>query len=153
MKPIRKAVRTFLIDDNKVVAIKYTSNNIGFFDIPGGKIEDGEDSVEAALREFKEETTMDIFNPKYAGNLIVEYPDRIFDFDIYIANEYSGKPSTTKENISMWIDIDDLLKKEKLFAVVYLLDKDHNKELFDLSNFKWRFLSNKNHEKVNEIML
>ena len=151
MKPVRKAVRTFLINDNKVVAIKYTSNNIGFYDIPGGKIEENETSVDAALREFKEETTMDIFNPKYAGNLIVEYPDRIFDFDIYLATEYSGKPSETKENVANWIDIDTLLKKEKLFSVVYLLDKDHSYGLFNLANFKWHFISNSNHEKVDEI--
>lgn len=61
MKPIRKAVRTFLINDNKVIALKYTTeNNNGFYDIPGGKIEDNETSVDAAIREFKEETTMDI---------------------------------------------------------------------------------------------
>lgn len=39
MKPVRKSVRTFLINNNKVVAIKYTTTYSGFYDIPGGKIE------------------------------------------------------------------------------------------------------------------
>lgn len=87
MKPIRKAVRTFLVENNKVVAIKYmTGKNNGFYDISGGKIENNEISINAAIREFKEETTMDIYNLKYAGNLVVEYPDKIFDFDIYLMN-------------------------------------------------------------------
>lgn len=151
MKPVRKAVRTFLINNNNVVAIKYTTNNNGFYDIPGGKIENKETSIDAAIREFKEETTMDIRNPKYAGNLIVEYPDRVFDLDIYLTYEYSGEPSTTMNNTAEWININDLLNKNKLFSVVYLLDKDHNYELFNLLNFKWHFISNENHKKIDEI--
>lgn len=152
MKPIRKAVRTFLIQNNKVIIIKYTTeNNNGFYDIPGGKIEENETSIDAAIREFKEETTIEIHNPKYAGNLIVEYPDRVFDFDIYLATEYSGTPSEVNDNISEWIDIDELLEKDKLFSIVHLLDKVHNYELFNLSNFKWHFISDQNHRKIDEI--
>ena len=44
-KKNRKAVRTFLINKNNVVAIKYkTEKNLDYYDIPGGKIEDGETS-------------------------------------------------------------------------------------------------------------
>lgn len=79
MKPIRKAVRTFLIVDNRVVAIKYTTNDYkkDFYDIPGGGVEDGETKEETAIREFREEAGMEIINPQYAGNLVIEYPDRV----------------------------------------------------------------------------
>lgn len=150
MKPVRKAVRTFLIINNKVVAIQYTSsNNKDFYDIPGGKIEEGESSVDAAIREFKEETTMDIWDPKYAGNLIIEYPERIFDIDVYLANEYSGEPSEVKDTVAIWIDIDDLLKKDKIFSIVHLLDKDHRSDLLSLSDFKCHFIVDENHKKIN----
>lgn len=56
-KPIRKAVRTFIIKNDKVLAIKYlTEKNNGFYDIPGGKIEVGETSFDASIRECLEET-------------------------------------------------------------------------------------------------
>ena len=56
-KPIRKAVRTFLIKENKVVIIKYkTKEQLDYIDIPGGKIAAQETPLEAAQREFKEET-------------------------------------------------------------------------------------------------
>lgn len=43
-KPIRKAVRCYLIKDNKVVVTKYKESNkkAGYYEIPGGKIEEGE---------------------------------------------------------------------------------------------------------------
>lgn len=102
MKPVRKAVRTFLINDNKVIAIKYTTNDYkqDFYDIPGGGIEKGETSEQTAIREFKEETGMEIINPKYAGNLVIEYPNRVFDMDIFITSEYKGTPKETNENIA-----------------------------------------------------
>ena len=56
MKQVRKAVRTFLINDNKVIVIKYKTNkNMGYYDIPGGKIEENESAIDASIREFKEE--------------------------------------------------------------------------------------------------
>ena len=46
-KPIRKAVRCYLIKDNKVVVTKYKEGNkkSGYYEIPGGKIEEGENIV------------------------------------------------------------------------------------------------------------
>ena len=42
-KKIRKAVRTYLIKDNKIVVINYKNHDIGYYDIPGGKIEKNEE--------------------------------------------------------------------------------------------------------------
>ena len=152
MKKVRKAVRTFLIKDNKVVVIKYiTGINKEFYDIPGGKLEDNETSVEAAIREFKEETNLEIHNLKYAGNLLVEYPDLIYDLDIYLTDEYTGKLMDTKECQASFQDIHELFKNDKLFAVIYLLDNNHNYDLFNLSHFKWHFIVDTNHHKLDEI--
>ena len=66
-KPIRKAVRSFLIKDNKVVVIKYKEGNkkIGYYDIPGGKIEEGETLEQTAIREMNEETGLKIKSLRY----------------------------------------------------------------------------------------
>lgn len=153
MKPIRKAVRTFLIVDNRVVAIKYTTNDYkkDFYDIPGGGVEDGENAEETAIREFREEAGMEIINPQYAGNLVIEYPDRVFDMTIFITSEYKGSPKETSENKAEWIEIDELLNKEKKFTEIYLLDNYHRSELLNKSNFKWHFISDKNHNFIDEI--
>ena len=89
--------------------------------IKSKKIEDNELPVETSIREFKEETGIQIVDQQYKGNVILEYPNRIFDFEIYKVNKYVGNLSDFEENDSMWIDIDELLKIDKKFASVEIL--------------------------------
>ena len=132
-KPIRKAVRCFLIKDNKVVVTKYKEGNKkeGYYEIPGGKIEERETLEQAAIREMKEETGIKIKNFKYRGNMIIEYPNRIFDFEVFICNECEGKPQDFEENTSEWIEINELLKKEKILSNIMILDRFFIKGLTD----------------------
>ncbi len=132
-KPIRKAVRCYLIKDNEVVVTKYKKGNKkeGYYDIPGGKIEEGESPKQTAIREMKEETGIEIQNLKYKGIMIIEYPNRMFIFDTFISKEYEGEPQEFEENTSEWIDIDELLKKEKILSNIILLDKFLIKGLID----------------------
>ena len=132
MKPLRKAVRCVLIEDGKIVITKYLKGNkIGYYDIPGGKIELGETPEEAAIREMKEETGIDVLNLTQKGFFEVEYPDRKFSFNVFIANEYQGNLQNFEENISEWINIDELLSKEKILSNVLMLDEKINKALYD----------------------
>lgn len=132
-KPIRKAVRCYLIKDNEVVVTKYKKGNKkeGYYDIPGGKIEEGESPKQTAIREMKEETGIEIQNLKYKGIMTIEYPNRMFIFDTFISKEYEGEPQEFEENTSEWIDIDELLKKEKILSNIILLDKFLIKGLID----------------------
>lgn len=120
-KPVRKAVRCYLIKDNKVVAIKYkTGRKRGYYDIPGGKIEEGETPKQTAIREVMEETGLSISNPVYKGNITIEYPNRMYDFDIFISNEFEGKIQEFQENTSVLIDINTLLDKKTLSTIIIL---------------------------------
>ena len=125
-KKVRKAVRTYLIKDNKVVAIQYKDHVVGFYDIPGGKIEEGETSEETSIREFKEETGMDIIKQHFIGKIYLEYPDRFYDFDVFIVDEYQGEPQEFEENSSMWVDINEIQNEPRIFgcikAIKYLKD-------------------------------
>ena len=132
-KPIRKAVRCYLVKDNKVVVTKYKEGKkkAEYYDIPGGKIEGEETPEQTAIREMKEETGLKIRNLKYRGNMTIEYPNRIFDFDVFICNECEGKPQDFEENTSEWIEINELLKKEKILSNIMILDRFFIKGLTD----------------------
>lgn len=127
-KKIRKAVRSYLIKDNKILVIKYTlGSNKDYIDIPGGKIEDGETPEETSIREFKEETGIVIKKQEYKGNFITEYPDRIYDMETFIVTEFEGEIQNFEENTSMWIDLNqiDLIKKKlPNFEIIKYLNKD-----------------------------
>ena len=112
---------------------KYKKGNKkeGYYDIPGGKIEEGESPKQTAIREMKEETGIEIQNLKYKGIMTIEYLDRLFIFDTFITKEYEGEPQEFEENTSEWIDIDELLKKEKILSNIILLDKFLIKGLID----------------------
>lgn len=152
-KPIRKGVRTYLLNGNQIVVIKYlTEENRNYYDIPGGKIEKNETNEQAAIREFKEETGIDIFNLKLVGNLIVECPKKIFDFDIFITKDYNGNPCVFNENDSMWIDIDYLLKQEKRFKTTELLSKSYDKYLKSNNIFKIKFILDDNDNIIEKFV-
>ena len=137
-KKIRKAVRTYLIEDNKVVVINYKEHDSGYYDIPGGKIEDGETTYETSIREFKEETGITITRQHCIGHNTIEYPERIFEFDVFIVDEYFGEPLEFEENKSMWFNIADLYKETKLFpsieVIKYLKDNMNIKVDCDSNN-------------------
>lgn len=142
-KPIRRAVRVFIKNEDKVVVIKYKTENLnGYYDIPGGKIEKGETPEQTAVREAKEETGLLISNPRKIGRLIIEYPDKIFDFDVFITSNFEGKAQNFDENNSMWCKISQVLKYEKVLPTIELLKHLNN-------NVNLKLICDKNHNILN----
>ena len=149
---VRKAVRCYLIKDDKVLVTKYKEGNkkSEYYDIPGGKIEEGENPEQTAIREMKEETGIKVRNLKYKGNMIVEYPNRIFDFDVFITNESEGEPQEFEENTSEWIGIRELLQKEKILSNIIILDRFFIKGLTNEKyNFKMQIMVSEEEEILN----
>lgn len=137
-KKIRNAAKCYLINDDEILTIKYKDDNkkAGYYDIPGGKIEDGETAEQAAIRELKEETGITAKNLKNKGILKVEYPDRIFNFKIFLSTEFNGEISPIENNISKWVKIEELLKEPKILSNIALLDR---KFITGLINEKYNF--------------
>ena len=148
MKKVRNAVRVFVVAGNEVLCIRYKEENIGYIDIPGGKIEEGETGVEAAIREVKEETGIEVSNLEEVGNAVIEYPDRIYNMNVFVANDYKGNTRNNKENDAFFLDIEYLLKEKKRYAITYLLDTEFE-DYFYNRKVNVKFNVDSNHKVIN----
>lgn len=108
-KKIRNAVRTFLIKENQVICTKYKIGNVGYIDIPGGKIELDETQKQAVVWEFKEETGIDISELEKKANENLDANVEVSKFD-------GSDPKSFKVQFKNWeIRTGDYSKSAKLF--------------------------------------
>lgn len=56
----RDRAGVIIVDNNHVLLMHRKKGNANYYCIPGGHIEAGESAQEAAIREIKEETTLDV---------------------------------------------------------------------------------------------
>lgn len=132
--------------DGNILVQDRASNAWGGVTFPGGHIEKGESFVGSVIREIKEETGLDIKNPKICGvkQWYVKRNVRYLVF-FYKTNEYSGTLKSSEEGNVFWIRRDEL-KNYKLasdFEEMYRIFADDN-----LQEFQW---SEENGEFVKHI--
>tara|TARA_B100000674_G_C37605471_1_gene807354 strand:- start:206 stop:580 length:375 start_codon:yes stop_codon:yes gene_type:complete len=79
------------------------------FNLPGGKVEQNETFEEAAIREVKEETGLDIYNLNYL------HKDLDLDYEVitYYTLSYQGIVNTLENHIVKWLPLYDLTKSKK----------------------------------------
>lgn len=102
---------------------------------PGGHIEENESVIHSVIREIKEETGLDIKNPKICGikQFMLEEGVRYIVL-FYKTNEFSGALKSSKEGNVFWIKAEELEN--------YTLANDF-KEMYqiflndDLQEFQW----------------
>jgi len=103
---------------------------------PGGHVEFGESIVNCAIRETKEETGLDIFDPVLCG--IKEFINpcaensRYMVF-LYKAYKFTGELKNSREGQMRWVKRSDLSKlKNKVKDFYQVLDVFDNKENCEL---------------------
>lgn len=88
----------------------------GLVNVPGGHVEVAETATEAAIREFKEETDIDISNPEYRGVVDFQFTDGLaMRGHIFTATEWSGTPRETDEARPFWCD-EEALPYNRMWA-------------------------------------
>lgn len=120
-------VHTLILnEENKVLIIKRASQRKVFpsnWDIPGGTLEPGEDPAEGALREIKEETSLELDEISlydYTHNIDTEKNKqfiRLIFIGTYEGGEVQVNPEEHEEYA--WVDIDNM----KEYDLVYYLPK------------------------------
>ena len=75
----------------------------GLWEFPGGKIEDGEESVSALSRELGEELGIEIVDQSLFMQIEHEYPDRSVSIDFYLIRHWRNTPEGRDGQALMWI--------------------------------------------------
>ncbi|GHV22213.1 7,8-dihydro-8-oxoguanine triphosphatase [Bacteroidia bacterium] len=107
------------------------------FCAPGGKVENFETPTVCIMREFKEETGLELLNPTLKG---ISYWNRM-DKELgviyfYGATDYKGDLLVTSEegNLS-WIPVEDIVQLPQfdmnIKPIPYLLEDTHAKGIFE----------------------
>lgn len=119
MSEVRKGAGALLIHDGKVLLVRAQNGSKqlnGTLAFPGGHVEDGETELEAARREFQEETGFiadDLID--FPGNLIQANIERKdgpveFTFKVYLVKGFEGELQINDETEPFWAPIDEARK-------------------------------------------
>ena len=91
------------------------------FALPGGHIEKGESIIDAVIREMKEETGLDIRNPKLCG--IKQFPIENGRYIVFLfqTDEFFGEVTSSEEGEMVWVKKSELLKMDTVTDLLPLL--------------------------------
>ncbi|MCR5540290.1 MAG: 8-oxo-dGTP diphosphatase [Ruminococcus sp.] len=74
------------------------------YTLPGGHVEKGESFVDAVIREMKEETGLDIYEPKLVGVKQFPIDGGRYIVMLYKATKFSGEVVSSDEGRMEWVD-------------------------------------------------
>lgn len=108
--PDEDAVLCFIRKDSNILLInKKTGLGAGKVNAPGGRIEDGESPLEAAVRETKEEISVTPENPKKHADLSFSFTNGYsLHASVFFADVFSGEPTESDEAKPFWCPIEQI---------------------------------------------
>ena len=74
------------------------------YTLPGGHVENGESFVDAVIREMKEETGLDIYEPKLVGVKQFPIEGGRYIVMLYKATKFSGEVVSSDEGRMEWVE-------------------------------------------------
>lgn len=112
--------------DEKVLLVKHgeaASHVTGTYGLPAGRFEEGETDIQAAKREFEEETGLNINEEdlhEIPGNDFEatmkrsDGTEKTFSWKVFLASKFDGNISGTDETTPEWVDVHKLSMLELL---------------------------------------
>ena len=119
-----RVVAAIITDGERILATQRGYGAFqGMWEFPGGKIEPGEEPVQALRREIMEELQLEIDILRFVSIVDYEYPDFILNMDCYLCNIVGGNMNLTEHLAAKWLTLDELTSVEWLPADVELVEQ------------------------------
>ena len=117
-------VAAIIRDNNKVFATargygKYK----GWWEFPGGKVEQGETPEDALVREIREELDSEIRVYEYIDTIEYDYPEFHLSMRCYWCSMVSEDLVLKEAEDAMWLDVENIDSVKWLPADITLVDK------------------------------
>ena len=100
----------YLKKEDKILFINFKNKWKKVSCVPGGKAEKGESPTDCITREFKEETGLNLINPKLKGLSYWNWTDKSYGIIfVYEANDFEGELFRESEEGTLeWISVNEL---------------------------------------------
>ena len=111
MSRIQVAVAVVIDELRRVLITRRSMQNThgGFWEFPGGKLQDGESGLDALIRELKEEVSIEVSAANYLGEIQHTYDDRFISLLIYHVYQYKGEAVCCEDQMGLrWVEVDSL---------------------------------------------
>ena len=111
-----------IVNGSKILVQDKVGGDAGGIILPGGHVEEHEPVVDSVIREMKEETGLDIRNPRLCGikEWINEDGSRYVVF-LFRAEEFSGELVSSEEGRVFWMEKEDVLKSRWIWHMDCLM--------------------------------
>lgn len=107
MKIIKVAAAIIKKDDKILIASRKNGEFKGMFEFPGGKVEPGETSKEALIREIQEELDVTVKIDEFFMNVNYQYPTFVLDMDCFICSLADEQIKLNVHDTIKWISLDE----------------------------------------------
>ncbi|APP06575.1 8-oxo-dGTP diphosphatase MutT [Vibrio harveyi] len=95
----------------------------GFWEFPGGKVEQGESVEQAMIRELEEEIGITVTEQSLFEHLEYDYPEKSLKFDFMTVSQFDNQPYGREGQEGRWVDVAALLNYTFPEANVPILER------------------------------
>lgn len=111
MKRIHIVAGIIFNQDKSQIFITKRPDNLhkgGFWEFPGGKVEEGESVEQAMTRELEEEIGIEVTEQHLFEHLEYDYPEKSLKFDFIVISNFNNEPYGKEGQDGHWVDIPKL---------------------------------------------
>ena len=139
---VELTVLCLIENGDKLLLQNRVKNDWRGYTLPGGHVELGESFVDACIREVKEETNLDIKNPKLVG--VKQFPGEAGRYIVFLfkATEFSGNLISSDEGTMEWkeySELSNLKTVDDLEDLLKVMNSDTLNEFqYVINDDKWK---------------